>query len=99
MINELNVANDELTKFPERELTTHIRDRLLKEHVADLKRREQLLTTTHALGHFGADQLFKQIWRQGYFWPTLRSDCQKTVLRCRPCHDWNSTSGAKAFIL
>lgn len=49
-----------------------------------------ILEQTHGLNHFGADALFKQIWTQGYFWPSLMKDCKKTASQCKVCQQFNS---------
>jgi hypothetical protein len=84
LISEVNAAQDEITKFPERELAKHISERLLKKFVEAPSQRTDMLVSAHAQGHFGAEELFKYVWRQGYYWPGLRQDCQRTVQQCRP---------------
>jgi transposase InsO family protein len=79
---------DELCAYPNRELAKFISERHLKTLLPEPKRSE-LLTRLHSQLHRGADSLFKQVWREGFFWPSLRRDCQNRVALCRSCIAYN----------
>jgi hypothetical protein len=83
------VVTDELPSNTENELKRFIRERLLKETIQDKEQRAELLRKTHAELHQGADALFRRIFRDGYFWPGLRKDCQEIIKRCTACLRWN----------
>ena len=82
------VTIDELPLWPDDELAEFISERHLKT-TPKTAERDQLLRTAHADGHFGADNLFKAVWRAGYYWEGLRKACQTTVGRCRACLQYN----------
>jgi hypothetical protein len=71
----------ELPLYPDNELAEFISERHFRvtPPTAD---RAQLLRSAHADGHFGAENLFKAIWRADYYWDGLRKACQETVSRC-----------------
>jgi transposase InsO family protein len=79
---------DELCAYPNRELAKFISERHLKSMLPEAKRPE-LLTRLHSELHRGADSLFKQVWREGFFWPSLRRECQQRVAHCRSCIAYN----------
>ena len=78
----------ELPLYPDDELAEFISERHLKK-TPPLADRGQLLRDAHAEGHFGAENLFKAIWRADYYWNGLRKACQETVGRCRACLQYN----------
>lgn len=53
------------------------------------EQRISTLEALHALGHFGADQLFQQAWRRGYFWKGMRRDCTSVTAKCQACRQFN----------
>ena len=66
-----------------------MRERLQKNYVADPAARERILRTSHAGNHFGAKTLYRNIWRQGHYWPGLKKQCIDTVAVCRSCLQHN----------
>lgn len=82
-------VTDELTRYADKELREFIAERLLKILVSDPAKRGQLLRNAHADGHFGAEDLYKKIWRGGHYWPGLRKQCQETVATCLSCLQQN----------
>nr|KYP31625.1 hypothetical protein KK1_047960 [Cajanus cajan] len=40
--------------------------------------------------HSGARSMATRVLRAGYYWPTLKSDCQDYVQRCKECHQMMS---------
>jgi transposase InsO family protein len=87
--NEVALEMDEIVKFPERELKKFIQERMNKTAVLDSVEQAALLRAAHADGHFGAEELFKTIWRKGFFWPGLRKQCREVVGLCRSCLQYN----------
>ena len=79
---------DELSRYADRELAEFIAERHLKITPKD-KQRESLLRQYHAEAHFGAEDLYKSIWRAGFYWPGLRKQCRETIERCKPCLQYN----------
>jgi transposase InsO family protein len=48
--------------------------------------RTDLLEKAHRqLGHRSKDGLFKQLYSEGYYWPSMRNDCQLVVEKCDSC--------------
>jgi hypothetical protein len=47
--------------------------------------RSRLIIVEHEKGHFGADQMFKQLWTRNIHWKGIREDIKKTVGKCEPC--------------
>lgn len=48
--------------------------------------RAHLIEKAHRqLGHRSKDGLFKQLYSEGYYWPSMRNDCQKVVEMCDAC--------------
>ena len=86
--SRLQVAQDTLEGRPIEELKKLVTEGLNKEFVPEEKRQE-LLHNFHAVGHFSADELYKQVWSSGKFWPTLRKDCIEYVAKCRICCTYN----------
>ena len=80
---------DELMNFPDRELAEFIRERHLKV-VPPVEEREGILHREHSQAHWGAEPLFKRIWRQNMYWPGLKRDCVKRVAHCAACLRYNT---------
>jgi IS30 family transposase len=66
------------------ELQEFIKERMGKR-TPPKEERGQLLQQIHLMGHFGTEQMFKQLWWQGYYWPTMRQDCKEVTSTCKPC--------------
>ncbi len=71
-----------------KELHQFIKERLGKTLPND-KEKAELVQNAHQTGHFGAEQMFKQLWWKGYYWPTLREECKQEAARCATCQQWN----------
>jgi len=56
-----------------------------------LEQREKIFKKFHNIGHFSSDELFRQVWTSGKYWPSLRKDAIKYVDRCRICCAYNVT--------
>nr|KYP58025.1 Transposon Ty3-I Gag-Pol polyprotein [Cajanus cajan] len=41
--------------------------------------------------HSGARSMVTRVLRAGYYWPTLKSDCQAYVQRCKECQQFGNT--------
>jgi hypothetical protein len=76
-----------LTKVaaPNKELAAFIKERHGKKTLASEDEQIRYLRAAHAAGHFGSEHLFKHTWRDGYFWPGLREQCESIVSTCLPC--------------
>ena len=51
--------------------------------------RLKLVADTHKQSHMGSKMLFKMLWEDGFFWDSMWSDCEKEVVKCRPCQVFN----------
>lgn len=80
---------DEITKDPDGQLAQYINERMLKQAVLDPDKQRSLLQSLHQGDHFGAEDLFKRVWRQGYYWPRLRKQCEQLVGSCHSCLQYN----------
>ena len=49
------------------------------------KECEKIMQETHALGHFSTEMMFRQIWKQGYWWPGIRLHLKTLVQSCLQC--------------
>jgi hypothetical protein len=87
MVNEL--ASDEDTARAEQQLAEFIRERLDKDTIKGEEDQLKHLRAAHASGHFGADKLFKKVWRSGLFWKGLRRQCSEVVATCHSCLQYN----------
>ena len=77
-----------IPKKADYELRKFIRERFDKlEPEDDLKL--DLLTKAHVVNHQGAEQLFKQVFTNGYYWSSLRKDCEELVNTCPQCLAFN----------
>ena len=81
---------ESLHEKPYVELKRFIKERFNKIDPSIID-RESILTKEHIINHQGADQLFKQIFHNGFYWDTLRADCEKLVSNCRECLSFNVT--------
>jgi hypothetical protein len=84
----------ELPKYPEKQLSQFIQEAFLKENVPEDERRAKL-EAAHAKGHYGANELFRQLWEDGFYWPFMKKDCQAMVATCLVCLRYNV--GKKGF--
>ena len=74
-----------IRRQPAEDLAKFIKMRLLKKMPEEAEERERLGKQGHKVSHCGGEQLFEQLWRQDYYWPTLRQECQEEVAACWPC--------------
>jgi transposase InsO family protein len=79
---------DELSKFPEKELASFIAERFMKT-CPSIEDRAKLMADRHSPTHRGAETLWRELWRSGFFWPGMRRDALNMVSRCRPCIQYN----------
>lgn len=70
------------------ELHQFIKERLGKTEPTS-EQKQDLMEKAHLSGHFGAEQMFKQLWWQGYYWPSLREECKQVAGQCPTCLQWN----------
>jgi transposase InsO family protein len=79
---------EEVVNYPTAELATVINQRLDKK-LPELADRLKLLEQIHTKGHFGSEHMFKQLWQDGYYWPTMKVDCVEMVCKCAQCLRYN----------
>ena len=80
----LSTTVDALLKHPERDLRCYISERFEKK-LPPISDRRRILEETHTAGHFGAEQLFRTVWKDGTWWPGMRENCFDVVRSCEPC--------------
>lgn len=56
-----------------------------KKAPATEEEKQYLIDSVHALGHFGREAMFLELWRQGYWWPLIRSDIDAKLKDCDSC--------------
>lgn len=78
----------ELADYPNKELVSLINERFDRTMPTEEKRRE-LVTASHLEGHFGAEYLYRKLWHQGYYWPSMKQDCLHAVDTCGRCLRYN----------
>jgi transposase InsO family protein len=88
-LGKLLRQQDEMPSRPEQELDEFVEERFLKQLVEDVEEKKEMLRDEHAAGHLGAENLFKRIWENGFWWPGLRKECNSAVALCKPCLKWN----------
>jgi RNase H-like domain found in reverse transcriptase/Reverse transcriptase (RNA-dependent DNA polymerase)/Integrase zinc binding domain len=82
-------AIEEFLKYPERELSSFIKERMDKTLVPESDREAILQSCHNATGHKGAEFMFKALWADGHFWPGMRRDCTLHAAGCLSCCRWN----------
>lgn len=89
-IRRANLVVDELLKLPEKELQHFISERFDKVSPPADRRAELLKQVHESTGHFGAENLFKQLFSVGgFWWPGMKADCTAHSASCIPCLRWN----------
>ena len=83
---KLNMVG-EIPKKPVTELKQFIRERFDKEDPGDA--RQELMQEAHLINHQGSEQLFKKLFDDGYFWNTMKKDCNNLVATCKKCLAFN----------
>lgn len=74
---------------PDKELREFIKERLGKKSLLSVEEQTAKLRAVHAAAHLGAEHLFKHVWREGYFWPGMRQQCEDIVHSCHSCLAFN----------
>jgi hypothetical protein len=52
---------------------------------ASAARRNELIDKSHLAGHFGRDAIYRQLYRDGYWWPGMRNSINERTRECVPC--------------
>ena len=47
--------------------------------------RNELIDKSHLFGHFGRDVIYRQLSRDGYWWPGMRDHINERTRECVPC--------------
>jgi DNA-directed RNA polymerase subunit RPC12/RpoP len=50
-----------------------------------LEQRIELMQKAHQFGHFGREAVFKYIYNQGYWWPSMRKEIAQELRNCDAC--------------
>jgi transposase InsO family protein len=80
----LLAVSDEIPNV-NRELAVFIQERLNKRDPGSHQSQRSILEDIHKRGHFGAESLFQQAWMAGFYWKTMRADCENLVKQCQSC--------------
>ena len=75
-------------KNPASALATFVRERLGKV-TPPLMERKDILSKFHSLGHESSEMMFKRLFAHGFYWPTMRKDCQNEAITCSSCMKYN----------
>ena len=57
------------------------------------EKKKEMLKKLHKENHAGVAILFKTVWEEGYWWPTLWDDCEKEIAKCKECKLFNVERG------
>ena len=74
------------TPQPHAELRNFIKERFDK---VEPDYKEFLMNHFHVMNHQGPDQLFRHLFYNGFYWSTMRKDCDFVVSNCRECLSYN----------
>mmetsp|Transcript_80836 Transcript_80836/g.121497 ORF Transcript_80836/g.121497 Transcript_80836/m.121497 type:complete len:522 (-) Transcript_80836:442-2007(-) len=74
------------TPQPYNELKNFIKERFNKVEPED---KEFLMNHFHIMNHQGPDQLFRQLFYNGFYWSSMRKDCDTVVANCQQCLSYN----------
>ena len=64
-----------------------------KECPEDEDERKDMVKKCHEANHVGAKMMFKMIFNDGYYWPTLFEDCERAAKGCISCLRYNIQGG------
>ena len=57
------------------------------------EKKKEMLKQFHKENHAGVAVLFKTVWEEGFWWPTLWDDCEKEIAKCKECKLFNVERG------
>jgi len=60
-----------------------------KRAPASMEERHQLIEKEHSLGHFGKDVIFRKLYDQDIWWPSMHRDINEIIRKCDPCLRFN----------
>lgn len=84
------VGSLENSQAPEQAIAEFISERLGKRTISSREDQIARLRAAHEeSAHFGAEQLFRKIWRSGFWWKGLRKQCDEIVQSCNSCLSFN----------
>ena len=52
---------------------------------ATIEERKQIVTKYHSFAHVSGKALHQLIWSAGFYWESLRSDCEREYQKCKEC--------------
>lgn len=87
-IKAIHLEQEEKVKYTPAQLTSFIKERTGKR-LPSPEEQKSLMTQRHLTNHRGHEDLFKKLWADGVYWPTMRADCVNTVASCRDCLRYN----------
>ena len=47
--------------------------------------KELLISKAHQFGHFGREAMFRHLWNQDYWWPSMRGEIEDQLRNCDAC--------------
>lgn len=45
----------------------------------------EILAKAHSFGNFGEHEVFRKLWKDGWWWSKMRDDIKAEISRCAPC--------------
>ena len=56
-----------------------------KQCPATAEERLALIQKEHLFGHFGREAVFNQLWKKGFWWPSIRDEISNELRNCDAC--------------
>lgn len=82
----LTLPVDGPVRYPNHELHSFISERFNKSATPpNALSQHEFVSQTHAQSHRSGENLFKDVWNAGYYWPKLRAQCSAAAGSCRAC--------------
>ena len=87
---KVNLLKKQSTSSFGNEIKQMIKEIYLKEDIPEHKRAEFISEIHEKFGHCSAKTLFKEIWREGYYYPSLMREVTQFVQQCITCLSINT---------
>jgi len=83
----LNIDTDEPSRVTSwmREFISNV----LEKKEPDEEQKEDLIQKEHEVGHASAEQMFKSLFRKGWYWQTMKQQCSFVSNSCENCLQFN----------
>ena len=64
-------------------------DKISGKTAPSTEERVKLIADAHAEGHFGTALMWSSLWNKGFWWPTMREECEAMAQSCISCLKYN----------